>query len=102
LVGYFKEYLDLAIAAARTFQSAGELVERERLSARPHKRFHIQLGTCVAVDRNPIVAALGRLAGHKAPDADTPAELPGFSERFDEHESTGPRHAGRHFKALDS
>jgi hypothetical protein len=87
LVRDVEDDLDVAVAAARAFEAACELVEREAVAARPDERFHIEVGARVAVDRDPLVATLWRGPGDEAPDANAPAEPPGLSEGVDSHEN---------------
>jgi hypothetical protein len=75
--------------------------KKSNRSARPHQGLHIEVGTGVAVDRHPVMAALRGRPGDEAADADAPAELPGFAEGVDGHENT-VRTYGREVKAAVS
>jgi hypothetical protein len=56
-------HLNISIAATGALKAAGELLERHRLSPRPHKRLHIEIGTSVAVNGNMATRSWRLLGG---------------------------------------
>jgi tripartite-type tricarboxylate transporter receptor subunit TctC len=85
LIRHVEHDLDLPVAAPGAFEAPRELLQRRCLSPRPDQGLHLKLSAGLAVDRQAVVAALGRRPGDEAADADAPAELPGFAEGVDFH-----------------
>ena len=77
LTGHFEKNLDSALAAVRAFQPAVQLIEREHGASGPHQGRHVEPNRHVALNRDPLVAAVVVRAAPQAPRADAPAELPG-------------------------
>jgi hypothetical protein len=77
---YAKYDLDPPPTAARTFQAALQLIQREVVAPRPYKRLHVELGRGILFDRPSLAPAVRVFTAPNAVCGEAPAEPPRFTD----------------------